>query len=325
MNLILNNTESQVIEETQVVQSSKRNFIEANTTKVDLRHLKEDCIIPVFAKDNESTISHYEFVNATKEVIEEILQFKGVLTPDIRVSHEIKGRIPSAVGKPAKELSESEKTIYYERMAFVIEVPGITETVNGNKLNLTIGGVRAYNQENLFSKKSIEKFKVFIGFQNTVCTNLCIATDGLKDDLRISSTLELKSRIYEVINGYDRKKHLSNLKRMNNFSLTETQFAHLLGKMKLFPYLSKAEKLTLFPLLANDSQINGIVKDYHTDQHFSKSEDGSINLWRLYNLFTEANKSNYIDSNFERNVNAYGFINYLSNFIEKPSPNWFLH
>jgi hypothetical protein len=28
-------------------------------------------------------------------------------------------------------------------MAFVIEVPEISEIINGNKLNLTIGGVRA--------------------------------------------------------------------------------------------------------------------------------------------------------------------------------------
>jgi len=69
--------------------------------------------------------------------------------------------------------------LYYERMAFVIEIPEISEVINGNKLSLAIGGVRAYNQENLYGKKSIEKFKVFIGFQNKVCLNLCISTDGL--------------------------------------------------------------------------------------------------------------------------------------------------
>ena len=42
-------------------------------------------------------------------------------------------------------LLESDKTIYYERCAFVIEVPTIYETVHGNRLTLTIGGVRAYN------------------------------------------------------------------------------------------------------------------------------------------------------------------------------------
>lgn len=325
MNLVLNNPIHQVIDEEEIIVFPKRNFIEANTVEVDLNHLKSECIIPVFAKDNESTISHFEFIKSTKEVVEEILDYKGVLKPEIRVSHQIKGRIPSAVGKPAKDLLEEEKTLYYERMAFVIEIPEISEVINGNQLNLAIGGVRSYNQENLFSKKSIEKFKVFIGFQNTVCTNLCISTDGLKEDLRVSSILELKAKIYELINSYKKKEHLMCMEKMFQYSLTENQFAHLIGKMKLYPYLSKEEKQTLFPLAINDTQLNIVVRDYHTDAHFSKSRDNTINFWNLYNLLTEANKSTYIDSNLEKNVNAYEFINHLANSIKNDKSNWFLH
>ena len=326
MSLVQHNTttEHQIIDDNEVIQFPRRNFIEANTLEVTLDHLKEECTIPVFAKDNECTISHYEFINSAKDVVEDILNYKGDLKPSIRTSHVIKGRIPSAIGKPAKELLESEKTIYYERMAFVIEIPEISEVINGNKLNLTIGGVRSYNQENLFSKKSMEKFKVFIGFQNTVCTNLCISTDGLKDDLRVSSVLELKSKIYELINTYKKKEHLIAMERMFRYSITENQFAHLVGKMKLFPYLSKEEKQTLFPLAMNDSQLNTIVKDYHIDTHFCKSENNTINFWNIYNLFTEANKSTYIDNHLERNVNAYAFINYLINSIEKEESNFFI-
>lgn len=324
MNLILNNAEHQIIDENEVVQFPRRNFIEANTTKVSLDHLKNDCTIPVFAKDNESTISHFEFINSVKEVVEDILNNKGSLKLDIRVSHVIKGRIPTAIGKPANELLDSEKTIYYERMAFVVEIPEISEVIYGNKLNLTIGGVRSYNQENLFSKKSMERFKIFIGFQNTVCTNLCISTDGLREDLRVSSILELKSKIYELINSYKKKEHLINLERMFQYSLSEIQFAHLVGKMKLFPYLSKEEKQQLFPLAINDTQLNIVVKDYHLDVNFSKSESNTINFWNLYNLFTEANKSTYIDNNLERNVNAYSFINYLINAIENQESNYFI-
>ncbi|MBG6110982.1 hypothetical protein IWX84_001864 [Flavobacterium sp. CG_9.10] len=325
MNLVLNNTENQVIDETEVITAVRSNFIEANTIAVDLDHLKSECIIPVFAKDNESTISHYEFIKSTKEVVEEILDYKGVLKPEIRVSHQIKGRIPSAVAKPAKELLEHEKTLYYERMAFVIEIPEISETINGNKLCLSIGGVRSYNQENLFSKKSIEKFKVFIGFQNKVCTNLCISTDGLLHDLRVSSVLELKAKIYELINSYDKKKHLQEMNEMSGFSINETQFATLIGKMKLYSFLDKETKRNLFHLNINDNQINTIVKNYHSDPNFARFENGTIDFYRLYNLFTEAAKSAYIDTNFEKNVNAYAFINYLANFIKNEKSNWFLH
>ena len=42
------------------------------------------------------------------------------------------------------------------------------------------GGVRAYNDTNLYSKKGAERFKVFIGFICKVCTNLCVSTDGFR-------------------------------------------------------------------------------------------------------------------------------------------------
>ncbi|AWM15304.1 hypothetical protein DI487_08505 [Flavobacterium sediminis] len=325
MELVTTRQEGIVVEESQIVKSHpKRNFIEANTIQVDINHLKDECIIPVFAKDNETTISHYQFINTTKSAIKEILDYQGDLIPDIRVSHIIKGRVPSAIGKPAKELLEKEKTIYYERMAFLFEIPQISEEVNGNKLNLCIGGVRAYNQENLFSKKSIEKFKVFIGFQNTICTNLCISTDGLLSDLRVSSVEELKKSIIQLVNEYDRKEHLIEMKKLNDFYLSESQFAHLIGKMKLFSHLEKGHKKTLFPLMINDSQINIIVKDYHFDKYFSK-KDNKISLWSLYNLFTEANKSTYIDSNLERNVNACEFMKYIGNLLKNNHSNYFLH
>ena len=135
MNLVSNNIEHQIIDENEIIQFPRRNFIEANAIEVSLEHLKNDCVVPVFAKDNECTISHYEFINNTKEAVERILDYRSDLKSDIRVSHVIKGRIPTALLKPAKDLLDDEKTIYYERMAFAIEIPEISEIINGNKLN----------------------------------------------------------------------------------------------------------------------------------------------------------------------------------------------
>ena len=59
--------------------------------------------------------------------------------------------------------------------------------MNGNKLTLTIGGVRAYNHTNLYSKKGAERFKVFIGFTCKVCTNLCVSTDGFLSCLEVTT------------------------------------------------------------------------------------------------------------------------------------------
>ncbi len=130
--------------------------------------------IPVFAKDNESTISHQEFIETVALVTEKIFGGETILKLAVRVSHPIKKRIPSAVGKPAKELLEHEKTLCYERMAFAIEVISVNGNIASNALNLTVGGAKAYNLTNLHSRKVEEHFKLFIGFQNRVCTNLCI-------------------------------------------------------------------------------------------------------------------------------------------------------
>jgi len=317
--------QNQMVEEGEVISSSNRNFIEANTKKVTLEHLKKDCIIPNFAKDNESTISHYEFVQKTREIAQDLFPEFTVSEPDIRTSHIIKGRIPSAIGKPAKELQEHDKTLYYERLAFVLEIPEVVEIVNGNKLALTIGGVRAYNQENLFSKKSPEKFKVFIGFKNMVCTNLCISTDGLADQIRVNSLNQLSEAVENLLGQYDRIKHLGMMERMSRYDLTQAQFAHFIGKLRMYQFMDKTEQKQYFSVSLNDSQINTVVKNYYHDPNFSCKGDGSINMWNLYNLCTEANKSSYIDNNFERNVNAYDLTLNLVNSLQNRTGNWFLH
>ena len=169
--MTINNAE--VITEQPEVGMSDNRFVLANTQPIPYQLLQQKCTIPVFSKDNESTISHQEFIEVVGQAANLAFSRERILEPAVRVSHPIKGRIPSAVGKPANELQEHEKTIYFERMAFIYEVPSIEETVNGNKLSLTVGGVRAYNMENLYGKKTEERFKVFIGFKNWVMHKPC--------------------------------------------------------------------------------------------------------------------------------------------------------
>ena len=122
------------------------HFIEANTQEVTLNHLKHECITPVFSKDNELTINHAAFVETIQDAAQSFFNGEKVEQADIRVSHIIKGRIPEAIHKPANQLLESDKTIYYERAAFSIDVPTIYETVGGNKLNLSINKAHLINE-----------------------------------------------------------------------------------------------------------------------------------------------------------------------------------
>ncbi len=317
------NIENQLISEGEIT-TSKGSFIEANTEHVTLNHLKEECIIPVYS-DNESSISHAQFIRATEEVVQANFSGHRILQPNIRISHTIRGRVPSALGKPVKELRPEEKTIYYQRCAFMIEVPEITENVNNNNLSLIVTGVRGLNTENLYSRRKLEHFQVAVGYVNQVCLNMCLSTDGLKSDIRVSSVAELKDKINELIQEFDNDRFLGNLERISKFSLNEHQFAHTIGKMKLYQHISKEVRTGKLSLLMNDNQIGTVVKNYYMDPNFSRSEKGDINLWEFYNLMTEANKQSYIDSNLERNASAFEFVIGLANSLQNQTHNWFLN
>ena len=64
-------------------------FIEANTKEVKMSHLKDDCIIPVFSKDNEVTISHQSFIDTLQEAAQSVFPRERITSPSIRVSHVV--------------------------------------------------------------------------------------------------------------------------------------------------------------------------------------------------------------------------------------------
>jgi hypothetical protein len=313
-------------QEQEVNNKNKRSsFIEANTIELSLEEMKSRHIIPVFVKDNETLISHDEFIDATSTITADIFHGERILKPSIRVSHPIKGRVPEAKDKPANQLFEWEKTLYFERMMFVVEVPSIQANIGGNTLSLTIGGVKAYNQDNLYSRSQSEQhFKIFIGFQNKVCTNLCVWSDGLLSDVKVHNLSTLKIAIRDLLENYNHSFHLHQMEALTQYSITEQQFAHLIGKCRMYQYLPNEQKKDIPPLLFGDQQIGAVVKDYYKDSSFCKDENGNINLWKLYNLFTGANKSSYIDSFLERSVNAFNFVEQVRYGLENEAGCWYM-
>jgi hypothetical protein len=305
--------------------STELPFITANTNPMSMLELEHEHIIPVFVKDNEPAISHQDFITSVQEVAGHVFQHETILEPSVRVSHPIKGRIPEAKDKPAKELLEHEKTIYYERMAFVIEIPSISSTVEGNKLNLTIGGVKAYNLDNLYNRKGAdEHFKVFIGFQNKVCCNMCIWSDGFTGTFKARGVTELMKQVFTLFSEYDLENQLSLLRQFPEYCLSESQFATFLGRTKLYQYLPLQEKKALPEFLFGENQLSMVARDYLTDQDFSRTDTGDISLWNLYNLFTGANKMSYIDTFLNRGLNASQVVKHLADSFTKNQPSWFL-
>jgi hypothetical protein len=312
--------------EEQIIESSSSAFIGANTIEVNLQEIQRQHIIPVFSKDNEPLISHGDFIQTTYDVINHCFKGEDILSPSIRVSHPIKGRTPEARYKPASQLEDHERTIYYERAMFVFEIPSIQRTIDGQTLSLTIGGVKCYGDDKLNNKKgSAEHFKIFIGFSVKVCSNLCVWSDGAQVKLVVRSQGELMDAIMSMISHYNPESHLRAMQRFTEHNLTEAQFAQVLGRARLYNYLPNEIKKQIPPLLFTDTQLGSVAKDYFQDNSFCRNEVGDINLWRMYNLFTGANKSSYVDSFLERSVNAFEFTYPLQSGLAGGSTNWYLN
>lgn len=311
-------------QEASVEAMSSDNFIVANTSHVSWEHLKKDCIIPVFAKDNESTISHAEFVEVVYEAASNAFVGEQLLKPSVRISHPIKGRIPEAMGKAVQELREEEKTIYYERMAFLIDIPTIHDTIGDNPLSLSLGGVRAYNLDNLYGRKTEERFKVFIGFKNKVCTNLCVSTDGFSSEIKVRTLGELYEQAYELFVRYQAIESIRTFGELGNYALTESQFAQVIGRSRMYQFLPAKSRNNIVPFPLGDAQINSVVRNYYYHPAFKKQPEGDVDLWRFYNLFTEANKSSYIDNFIDRGVLSLGFVLELLKCLKTSQKTWYI-
>ncbi|MHA8060992.1 DUF3871 family protein [Aquirufa beregesia] len=310
--------------ELEIVSSSSA-FIEANTLEVSLQEIESTHIIPSYTKDYEPLISVGDFINRTQDVLHHFLEGETILSPAIRVSHPIKGRIPEARFKPTSELRDDEKTVYYERTMFLFEIPSISSAIDGQPMSLIVGGVKAYNDDKINGKKgSLENFKLFVGFQVKVCSNLCVWTDGAVVHSKVRSIGELMDSIMKMLSEFQPKNQIQALESLVNYSLSDRELAQILGRARLYNYLPFNERNGIPELLFTDTQISTVAKEYYQDESFHRGSKGEISLWRLYNLLTGANKSSYIDQYIPRAVNASQFVFQIKNALDEGSTNWYL-
>ena len=280
----------------RTLMESKNQFIVANTTSSSIAEMKKEHIIPVFAKDNEVAIAHYEFVQQTRDAVQMYFDQCVVPEPLVKVSHPIHGRIPEAMYKRPNELLDREKTLYYERMMFLIRVPAVTKVVGGQTLSLLVAGVKAYNWDRLHGKHTPQRFKLAIGFQVHVCSNLCVFTDGHLVDFDTNTIDDIYLKAYNMCANFNVEDQVRKLQEWPQISFSEEQFKSFIGRVRCDFFDSERDTSNWL----GDQQMAKVVRGYYTDEHFSRGNDGSITLWNLYNLLTEANKSSYVDSFLDR-------------------------
>ena len=313
-----------IVVEEPVVKSSV-SFLDANTNPVTLEELTTQCVVPTWA-NQELTIAHQDFISCVHDAASSFYAGEIVNAPDIRCSHIVRGRIPQALGKKASELLECEKTQFYQRLAFTFTIPTIYETINGQKLELCVGGVRNYSDLNLYrSTKGLEKFSCFIGWRVRICSNQVLTGEGVKFSMEVSNIGELYRNVLDLFNNFNPAKEIHLMQTLSNTSLSESQFAQIIGRCRCYQALPIGYQKSIPKLLITDSQINSVCRDFYHNEAFGM-KDNAISLFDFHNLLTQSNKNSYVDTYLQRAVNAteisVGINNVLRGIDDKYQ--WFL-
>lgn len=304
------------------------HFIESNTLGITLEELRRTCIVPSF-RDNTLTISHPVFADAVLGAAMDYFNGETFGELECRVSHPIKGRTPSALLKPANQLTEAEKTLFFQRFVFCFELTSMTKTIDGQPICLTIGGVRAYNEQNLYANKSPEKLKIFIGWRVKVCSNLMLSCDGLQDRLEVLSSLDIYKSALDLFTAFDPIDNFNMLENLVNTRLSTQEFCNIIGRMRLYQALPARtrQELHLPELLLGDSQINAATREFVGNENFGLNGQDSISCYQLLQCLNSAAKSSYIDTFLTKNRNCVEIATGIQKAIEgrdTENYSWFL-
>lgn len=311
-------------------QSEKHpNFIESNTQGITFEELTEKNVIPTFA-DGTLTLSSGSIIKATMRAAEEVY---GELTiPEIRVSHRIQGRTPEAMNKPTSELQDEDITTFYQRMAFLCRVQGITRIINGQELHLSIGAVRSYSEDKLFGRPTPSKMRLFVGWFVKVCTNGCLTCDGNSGTIECMTEADVYEKALALFKSFDPEKEntLEMLENLGTTRISESDFCKIIGRLRLYQALPSSEQSVLPKVILGDQAVNKMVQGYVSNPNFGlKDGADSISLWELLQLANEAVKQGaYIDQWIERNQNATDFVLGIQRAIlgiDQEGYDWFLN
>lgn len=306
------------------------NFIEGPSSEVSMEELTFKNIIPTFC-DNTLTISHQKFIETTRKAAEVIFGQGNITPAETRCSHPIIGRIPSAQHKKASELRDDEKTLFYQRLAWIAHITTLTSSINGQQVSLTIGGTRSYSEDKLYARQNPQHFRVFIGFRVRVCSNMMLTTDGISDTMLCMTEMDVFQKAFKLFNRFNEVKEstLYNLEALNNTWLTQEQFCKIIGRLRLYQALPNTQQKQLPQILLGDSVVNAATKEYIKNPNFGMGDsDGSISCWQLMQLLNEAVKNSYSDLWIDRNANCTTFATGISNALngnDSQGYSWFLN
>lgn len=311
-----------IVEVPKVAQNV--SFLDANTNAITMEELTNSCVVPTWG-NQELTISHQDFVSCVYDAAKDYYHGESFGTPELRVSHIVRGRIPSALGKRASELLESEKTQFYQRMAFAFTIPSLFETLQGEKLELCVGGCRNYSDLNLYRQtKGAEKFSIFVGWRMKICSNQILSGNGVKLSFEVMSLRDLYKITMDLFSSFVPAKDIYLMQTLSNTYLSESRFAQIIGRFRMYQALPNNVQRGIPKLLITDSQINSVCREFYHNETFGV-KDNQISMFDFHNLLTQSNKSSYIDSYISRAVNATEVATGINNALHGDEKySWFI-
>lgn len=271
-----------------------------------LKNLKGIVLYPSFG-DNRPTISHQKFIHQVEDAARMYFTGENFGNTEIRVSHKILGRVPGALTKKKEELKPEDETIYYQRMAFCFHIKSMSRMMNGEEVHLCIGGVRSLNEENLYARKSPEKFKIFIGWRVKVCSNMMLTNDGLTGRLEVMSDADIYSSALRLFQDFKPDQNLRLLENLGRTKISQERFCQIIGRLRLYQALPASQLRELPKVILGDSNVNAATKGYIENPNFGLRGRDNISCWNLMQLLNDAAKQSYIDKFLERNQNCTDF------------------
>ena len=311
-----------VVEVPKVAQNV--SFLDANTNAITLQELSSTCIIPTWGS-MEPTISHQDFISCVYDAARDYYQGETLNTPEIRVSHIVRGRTRNSLEKKVSELLECEKTQFYQRMAFAFTIPSLFETLQGEKIELCVGGCRNYSDLNLYRQtKGAEKFSIFVGWRMKICSNQILSGNGVKLSFEVMSLRDIYKTAMELFSAFIPSRDLHLLQTLSNTYLSESRFAQVIGRFRMYQALPNNVQRGIPKLLITDSQINSVCREFYHNETFGV-KDNQISMFDFHNLLTQSNKSSYIDSYISRAVNATEVATGINNALHGDEKySWFI-
>lgn len=291
-------------------------FIEGPSQAVSLVELTQESILPSYA-DGEIVIPPGQIIQAIILAAHDAMPDDRFAEPEIRASHLVQGRIGSAIYKRKEDLLESDKTKYWERMCFCVEVVSRRSTILQEPVSLTFGACRSLQNLNFHGRKGVEPVSIYIANRCRICSNLLISLeDGLKDCVLCSGPEDIYTAAYQLFSQFNADENAETLSGLGRTSISASAFAHVIGKLRVYSCLSTADKKKLpFNIEIGDSQAFEATRQF-VNGHFGLNGRDSIDLFQALNIFNTGVKNSYIHNFLTKNANCTSLVMGLQRSIE---------